>query len=87
MTEFLLVLAVGCALIGGCFFISLIEYRRPLTEAEIRALDEEADRTVRWVEFCELTAQRERDVAPRAADFELLHSTCLAEEGQHNRVA
>lgn len=74
MTELLVTLAVGCALIGGCFFISLIEYRRPLTDAEIRALDAEADRAVRWVEFCELKAQRERDIASRAADFELFHA-------------
>lgn len=74
MTELLVTFGVGLALIGGCFFISLIEYRRPLTEAEIRALDEEADRTVRWVEFSELKAQRERDIAPRAADFELFHA-------------
>jgi hypothetical protein len=84
VTEFIVFLAAGLTLIGGCFFISLIEYRRPLTDAEIRALDEEADRTVRWVEFCELTAQRERDIAPRAADFELFHFTPVASGAQRN---
>jgi hypothetical protein len=84
MTELIVFLAAGSVLIGGCFFISLIEYRRPLTEAEIRALDEEADRTVRWVEYRELTAQRERDIAPRATDFELHHFTPVASGAQRN---
>jgi hypothetical protein len=83
MTELIVFLAAGLALIGGCFLISLIEYRRPLTDAEIRALDEEADRTVRWVEFSE---QRERDIPPRAADFELFHSTHVASGAQQDHA-
>jgi predicted nucleic acid-binding protein len=74
MTEFIVFLAAGLAIVLGAVIVDFLERRRPLTEAEIRALDEEADRTVRWVEFSELTAQRERDIAPRAADFELFHA-------------
>jgi hypothetical protein len=74
MTEFIVFLAAGLAIVLGAVIVDFLERRRPLTEAEIRALDEEADRTVRWVEYRELTAQRERDIAPRATDFELFHA-------------